>query len=222
MSQKRRDRMIQAADESVLADVSSALEQRSKERNDHMLQNSIERDRLLARRLEAEISGSLPSRTDFHNAMAYLEDGQHVVKLICWGMQRTSHIWRASAFIVSDPAKQTCSDIVLWAAVLRGGYVMSPIVLDGGSGVAIKYKAAISTRRRLYVSANFRLKHRRVYDVIAMCVGNLDFNTWQLFLDAEAYKASANKRDMYALITKADKTNGEAIDAHALVHDRTY
>lgn len=54
------------------------------------------------------------------------------------------------------------SERMLWAAVLRGGYVTSPELFNGGAAAVVKYKAALSVKRLVFLTDGFVTKHRGI------------------------------------------------------------
>ena len=62
---------------------------------------------------------------------------------------------QASVFIARDPLQ--CSDeMMLWACVLRGGWLLSADFLSSRRGVCIKLLAGIALRTRVWVSDAFQ------------------------------------------------------------------
>ena len=66
--------------------------------------------------------------------------------------------------VVANPADidRRC----LWAASLRGTYVVAASVVLHGKGAAIKYKPALSVKRKVWISGGFEQKRPVVAKVI--------------------------------------------------------
>ena len=67
----------------------------------------------------------------------------------------TREAHKATVFIAVDPW-QPSEPIVTWAACLSGAWVISPECFVGRKGASRKFKAAICTKRTVWVSANFQ------------------------------------------------------------------
>lgn len=211
---KRLDREAQVADEGALADADSPdLRLRVQERRDTMLVNAQKSDTAKARRLQQLIGGALPTRDELRHCSAHIEDDAWAYMLVSWPMPRTTFPSQASVFIVHDPALATASSAVVWAAILRGAYLMTTSVLqtdNAGNAIVVKYRAALLTRRKIFVSPRSHTRHTRVYDTIAACMQNTQGQKWTEFGDMAAYIADAGRNaSVVALVTVADKQQQE-------------
>ena len=212
--QKRLDREAQAADEGALADAASPeLQLRVQQRRDTMLANARKRDIADVRKLRQLVGGALPTRAELHHCCAHIEDDAWAYMLVSWQMPRTTSPSQASVFIVHDPAMATPSSAIVWAAVLRGAFLMTTSVLqaDGGSNaIVVKYRAALLTRRKIFISLGFRARHTRVYDTITACMQHMRGQQWIELGDMAAYTAEAGRNaSVVALVTTADKHQQE-------------
>ena len=90
------------------------------------------------------------------------------------------HIWRdaliengctvgssrdAQVFVSQSPL-QLADPVMLWACVLRGGWIVSTDFILQGFGISLKLYAACLTRRHLYVSDEFKAGSPLVWDII--------------------------------------------------------
>ena len=121
--------------------------------------------------LDEESSGMLPTREMLRGKCAFLEDGALAPQLGRLFLLRTLQVSEADVMITSKPADLCAHSPVVWAAILRGAYVLSPAALASvPAGVCVKYVAAMATQRRLYMSAPFRERHERIANIIVKCM----------------------------------------------------
>lgn len=82
----------------------------------------------------------------------------------------------ADVFITGNPSLLGCRST--WTAVLKGSFVVTPAALKGnGRGAVIKYKSALSVRRLVHMTPQFRERHPEVAKLI-FDLGK-DNSTWQ-------------------------------------------
>ena len=69
-------------------------------------------------------------------------------------------------FLTADPGNP--SNRMLWGAVLRGGLIATPRRLLGcsDSGPCIGYKAALKTKRQVWLSSEFNARHPALATII--------------------------------------------------------
>ena len=122
------------------------------------------------------------------------------------GLRVTPNIGMADLFVVTDPATTKVSCAWRWGAVLRGGYCIAPSVLTSGAGPCLKFKCALQTRRRLFVSRRFRVRHAGVWEVINIAISS-PVSRWTLVTRA-AYIARRAARptdaNLFALTVSSD------------------
>jgi hypothetical protein len=80
------------------------------------------------------------------------------------GWSVTHELGHARVFIVPDPA--ALADDVQVAAVLAGGWVMTPATIVENRGVCIKYHDATAVRRKVYVTDTFRAERQAIARVL--------------------------------------------------------
>ena len=82
----------------------------------------------------------------------------------CRGLKVSGDRIGADAFLVNDTRKP--GDRTLWVAVLKGGVILSRDFVMKGMGASIKYKAALKSRRNVWVSTEFKEKHAAIVKII--------------------------------------------------------
>ena len=84
------------------------------------------------------------------------------------GLEKSTRI-DADIFVNEDPTKP--GDRTLWAAVLRGGRIATPqFLLNEQRGGSIKYKPALESRRKLWISDGFAARHDVIAQIIRSCI----------------------------------------------------
>ena len=73
---------------------------------------------------------------------------------------------RDAQVFISESPLQLADPLMLWACVLRGGWIVSTDVIIQGIGVSLKLHAACLTRRYLYVTDQFKAHAPLVWDII--------------------------------------------------------
>ena len=84
---------------------------------------------------------------------------------------RCAYPYDASIIFVRDPADFKAKLHWLWAAVLKGLFVLHPDAISGGpSNIALKYKAATAVRREVFFTEAFREAHSDIATLIRACI----------------------------------------------------
>ena len=100
-----------------------------------------------------------------------------------FNMVRTNNRIEAALFIVKDPT--SLPERVQWAAALVGGWVTEPSGLVNNDGVVLKYKRAIRTQKKIFLTEGFRNGH---LEISALIVDSINFhkpkNGWRITQDA--------------------------------------
>lgn len=117
--------------------------------------------------------------------------------LLAKGMVMSIDVTDSDCFIVSDPTPKKLPVETRWAACLLGGYVVVPQVLTGSpGGAAVKFKAALLTKRDIWISPAFAAKHTDINTVILACVDHFAGCKWKLV-------AAANAADYASVVAQA-------------------
>ena len=106
--------------------------------------------------------------------------------LMTKGMIRSVHLTDAQCFVVNDPTPHNLCVQMRWAAVLAGGYVVVPSVLSYGTGPAVKFKAALLSRREVWISPAFAAGHAELDAVIRGCLAAFQGCNWRLVTAVDA------------------------------------
>jgi len=116
---------------------------------------------------------------------------------------------------VTDPVN--VSERVKWAVVLRGGYVVSAkLLLHGRGGGSVAYRAALKSKRKVWLSDSFIAKHEGVANVIRSALHHAKDQrrkpAWSIIASEAEFKAAkdkavATKRPLSVLgvVTKSEK-----------------
>ena len=171
-------------------------------------QAALERDRHTVRYLEKVFGGTLPRKEELRGSKTFVADATWSAVLPSWSLPRTLHVWDASVHIVADPAALQTKSLHSWAAVLKGGLLLTPGVLSGTRPqVSIKYQPALTTKKTLFISAGFRHAHRGVYDVVVHCVESMQGNAWTIVGSIAEFNRALAKKSVSTLIlaTRAEK-----------------
>ena len=93
---------------------------------------------------------------------------------------------RAKIFVTMHPWEP--ADVrMLWFAVLRGCWVLTPGMIINGSGPALKFKQALHTKRFVWVSDDARLQHRQIWLAILESLEAEPAHKWTLLHSAAVY-----------------------------------
>ena len=116
-------------------------------------------------------------------------------------MQECNLRWESAVFIVDDVSKP--GQRIQWAAVLRGGCVVSR-----GLSSFIVYNAAIKARRWVWISDGFRTAWPAVFNIIKQIASTAAESNWKFidsFDDFQArYTARKDKQTFVGLATPAE------------------
>jgi hypothetical protein len=115
------------------------------------------------------------------------------------------HPAHAPYVVVQDPA--TPSTHCKWACVLRGGTLVTPGFLCDGSGPAVAYLPAVTSRRRVWVSAAFQSAHPVLLDILRKSAAGPGSH-WKLLLSGASPQA-AQGFGLVGLVTKQEKGTQE-------------
>ena len=163
-------------------------------------------------------SPSPPSDAELRQANVFID--RDVVLPEEWDSAVSKHQLRivadvaeASIFVATNPWKpSTC---ISWAACLIGAWVLNPSVIVTAKGPCLKYKAALNTKRTIWVSAEFKQRYSRIWLTILEAL-NRHVHRWKLLCSAEAWvheKALAlkNKRssEVLALVFEGARDDGK-------------
>ena len=112
----------------------------------------------------------------------------------------------AQVFVSGSPL-HLADPLMLWACVLRGGWIVSTDFIMQGFGVSLKLHAACLTQRYLYVTDEFRTQSPLVWDIINSSI-TYPGSKIKLLGSMEEFAAR-----------KASKTNWGSTSVVALVSD---
>ena len=141
-------------------------------------------------RLKHIAGNQLPADDELSGKFAWLEDGIDLDRDLRDAFLRLQitlgDMSRASILLVQDPAILT--DNTKAIAGLNGAYIMMPSVLTKNSGVCLKIKDAVKTRRRVFLTDAFRTEHPAITAVVAQkaCA------TWKLIDSIDGFAAAKN------------------------------
>jgi hypothetical protein len=85
---------------------------------------------------------------------------------------------KADIFVVQDPSDP--GQRTKWWAIIKGSFLVTPSVLLQNNGPAIKYHAAMSTARRIWISPRAREKHSTLVEIVEFAVKKLPGSKWKL------------------------------------------
>ena len=204
---KHRNRLVQAASEGLLLpdELSPELEAQSAAVEIAKAKKERARGRRNQRTLASLDAWTLPAAEIFQGKLAFLENAAWAPELHGRGMHVTADVAVANIFVVADPATEKLTRW-RWSAVLRGGYCFTLSALTRRVGSCVKFKAALQTRRWLFVSRVFREKHAGVWAIID-AAASADISKWKLisraqFLARRAARPAAS--DTFALTVRSD------------------
>ena len=79
-----------------------------------------------------------------------------------------------------------------WTATLVGGLIASPsIILNEGKGAMIAYKSALSVKRKIYISNDFKDAHKNTYKILRAVA--FKSSNWVELNTIEDYKDAVKK-----------------------------
>ena len=112
---------------------------------------------------------SLPNKTFLRGKCVYVDNcNAPLVKRA--SMVRTMLPWEADIQIVDNPEVLQAKSRRMWCAALRGCFVLTPSAVEGVTGAAIKYHAAIAVRRFIWISRAFMTAHADIANAITNCI----------------------------------------------------
>jgi hypothetical protein len=177
-------------------DVDSDLERESKIKEGNDAKNDLARKAKLAKTASV-LMPVLPTFEDMKTWHVHIEKDCLSADLKRVfddnGIAITEKREKADLFVAVDPTDP--GQRTKWWAVVKGAFVVAPSVLLSQNGPAIKYHAAKSTARRIWISPKARAKHTSLVDVIEFVVEKL-VSKWKTITGSEAefteiYKKSA-------------------------------
>ena len=123
------------------------------------------------------------------------------------GLTVVSHVTEASVFVsnsIDDPGQH-----VRMAAHLVGGTIVAPSFIDsdGDSGASISFKAALSTKRRLWLSL-FVCRSKPALGTIIMKAVTSTVSKWT-FIEQEEYIGKGTHWEYIAIVTEEEKASAE-------------
>lgn len=207
---KLDSRLVQAEQEHLLNDdeTSDDLRNRAACKLAEMRARVVARESLAVRVKQKVQGGPMPTRSVLRGLHAFVQEPSWAQALPVMSMLRTVHPWAADVFVMAgntdfnDPRSE-----LIWAAVLRGSYVMTPAALSSSPrGCCLKYLPALCLRRIVHITEAFRHKHRQIYNVITMCCANTQPCNWVIELDLAKLRPS--RTCTLVLSTGADLTAG--------------
>jgi hypothetical protein len=202
---KLHDRLVQATDEGVLVDASPELEAEARSRNDKMLKQSLARHKLAAKVRAQSRGGTLPTRGDLQGKAANVQRPADAVHLISWGLRRKLALWEVDVFIVDTPCSTLPKNRILWAAVLLGGWMINrDVLMNRPAATCLKYKKALTLKRRLYITESFAQRHGGVAAVIRGCIQHAAGSNWTVLPDLMSFEAVRGQSGTVALKTYMD------------------
>ena len=114
-------------------------------------------------------AASLPSKAFLRGKSACVEDC-HAPLLARASMVRTLLPWEADIQMVDNPHVLQAKSRRMWCAALRGCFVLTHSAVEGVTGAAIKYHAALAVRRFVWISRAFTLAHADIASTITRCI----------------------------------------------------
>ena len=127
------------------------------------------------------------------------------------GLVQVAHPHQAAVYVKAlrdDDSLQNAMDVNMWAAALRGSYL---VVLDskGIAAAVLKFKAVLRRATSIYTTASFRTKHKQFYDVLEACISSM--GVWRMVCNRAAYGAGDARRSAvnFALICRKDRGRPE-------------
>ena len=144
-------------------------------------------------------------------------DSEHAVRT--FGIKLTGEVHRASIFVVSDLAMPSLE--VRLAARLLGGSLVAPVFLRDGRGAAVTYKAAVASRRRLWMSIAFCRAHADCARIV-VAAATSGASKWR-FVDQAAFLTRPGRRwEDIALVTNEEKASDELRDMDVAMHGEEF
>lgn len=120
-------------------------------------------------RIDNRINPRLPKLCDMKGWNLFVEGDQvpHALQNLLDSnfINVTEDRMQAHGFVAKDPLNDL-SQRSKWYAVINGCYCMSVSWLLEGTGPCIKYKAAVKTQRRIWISAMAKDRHPALYNII--------------------------------------------------------
>ena len=136
--------------------------------------------------------------------------------------QRVHDRHRARVFIVENI--DHFGQHTKWAAVLNGGWIATvDYILNGGSGAALKYKRALSSKRAVWCSPAFKARHAEVHKVIASSMLASTSHKWSwidtkdaAILIGKRRARSGNDGEIMALVTGEEQRHDQDAALHQM------
>ena len=125
--------------------------------------------------LDQQLRGALPSVASMRGKKAYIACCMDPALLVSNGyfLINTTDLIAADVIFAADPAGMRAKDIHLWAGVLLGSFIFSPGILSGsGEMHGIRYRPALRSRRRVYLSDGFAARSPRLFAFLLRCLGS--------------------------------------------------
>ena len=209
---KLAQRKLQAARENVLiaTEDSADLQEAAAAQQNVLAERHLKRQKEACKR-EQELAGTKPLMAELRGSCAYVEKPAWAPLLCAWSMQRVAGVCNAAVMIMANPATHDAASKALWAAVLRGRLCLSHRWLEGAEGPAVKFKPALATYRRVYISARFQERRRQMYELIKTCASDLGRdNKWKFIELHEFQQPVAGQNFKIGLVTRAEKQERRA------------
>ncbi len=123
------------------------------------------------RRVVAALTGGWPPKPCLQGQKVYIAtsvppDGGELLRAVAGAlMTRVVDPCAANILVAPDPA--AVGRTLHWAAAMHGLWIATPELLTCGRGSAIKYVAAVSKRRKIWVSQAFQERYPRLFILVA-------------------------------------------------------
>ena len=141
---------------------------------DHIADQLPARNELLRARLQIGSVASLPA--DWDTVYARLE------------MRDALTLQEATIHVCDNPWK--ASSLATFSAVLMGRWILTPSVVVGQRGAALKFSSALSKKRKVWVSESFQKQYPRAWLLLLECMTTHHNHTWRLLRTAEEFAAA--------------------------------
>ena len=220
--QARREEALMAStlleDEVDLQLLSTAFKTRAT-----AVQNRAKRARKENRVQLACVAGAVPSRNDCTDEAVYIADDLRTPAVdeafagLNWSRAALS---QANYFLADFGETEKAGSLVIWAAVLAGGWLLDPSWAcspDAYTGPAIKFKPALSIKRKLWISPQARAGAPLLSNLIVDCTARAG-SKWTIEDQLESWLAWKQKAidqkspsAVMALVTSAEEETYKGI-----------
>ncbi len=153
-----------------------------------------------ASRMARAMGSQLPTAAEMHRATLFIDSGvdlpagwahslaQHEARVV-----NQAHL--ANMYASKNPWHP--QDIrVKWGAALAGGWVVTPTVFTHGRGACVKFAAALSTPRKVWVDPDFRREHLQLWLLLLEMVHTRHSAKWTFLATAEDWAAAKTQAEI--------------------------